>query len=179
MTNFWKFFAQSEPHLAFPKRCFRCFIPTFWASPFPKTLVIWASSSNNTLAVWVRVRVTGDAHITRLLGMGCPNRGDAWVSVTEASLCHKGVVESRKESARGAWYFFFDYFCNVFVILSWSFCGGKRYSTLTKKWYLLVVTRNEMKYNFKTLGQLFRHKSIKVPWYEPFKSIIFFLGNNC
>ena len=112
--------------------------------------------------------------------MGCPNRGDAWISVTEASLCHKGVVESRKRRKRARRViFFFDYFCVVFVILSWSFCGGKRYSTLNKKCYLLVVTRNKMNYNFKKLGQLFRHKSIKVPWYEPFKSIIFFLGNNC
>ena len=78
------------------------FHPHVLGIPIPKTLVIWASSSNNTLALWVRFRVTGDAHITRLLGMGCPNRGDAWVSVTEASLCHKGVVESRKEGARGA-----------------------------------------------------------------------------
>ena len=42
-------------------------IPTFWASPFPKTLVIWASPSHNNLAIWVRVSVTGDAHITRRL----------------------------------------------------------------------------------------------------------------
>ena len=51
-------------------------IPAFWASSFPKpSLVIWASpASNITLAIWVRVRVgvTGDAHITRVLGMGIP-----------------------------------------------------------------------------------------------------------
>ena len=39
----------------------------------PKTLVIWVSPSHITLAIWVRVsvsvRVTGDAHITRVLGM--------------------------------------------------------------------------------------------------------------
>ena len=86
-----------------------------------------------------------------------------------------GCGEPKRKRARRV-IFFFDYFCVVFVILSWSFCGGKRYSTITKKWYLLVVTRNEMNYNFKKLGQLFRHKSIKVPWYEPFKSIIFFSG---
>ena len=36
--------------------------------------VIWASPSHITLAIWVRVRVrvTGDAHITRVLGMGMP-----------------------------------------------------------------------------------------------------------
>ena len=35
-------------------------------------IVIWASPSHITLAIWVRVRVTGDAHITRVLGMGMP-----------------------------------------------------------------------------------------------------------
>ena len=34
--------------------------------------VIWASPSHITLAIWVRVRVTEDAHITRVLGMGKP-----------------------------------------------------------------------------------------------------------
>ena len=40
--------------------------------PIPKTLVIWASPSHITLAIWVRVwvRVTGDAHITSVLGIG-------------------------------------------------------------------------------------------------------------
>ena len=38
--------------------------------PIPKTLVIWASPSHITLAIWVRV--TGDAHITRVLRMGIP-----------------------------------------------------------------------------------------------------------
>ena len=38
----------------------------------PKTLVIWASPSHITLAICVRVRVTGDAHITRVVGMGMP-----------------------------------------------------------------------------------------------------------
>ena len=38
--------------------------------------VIWSSLSRITLAIWVRVgvRVTGDAHITRVLGMA-PKRG--------------------------------------------------------------------------------------------------------
>ena len=30
------------------------------------------SQSHIRLAIWVRVRVTGDAHITRVLGMGVP-----------------------------------------------------------------------------------------------------------
>ena len=38
--------------------------------PIPKTLVIWASPSHLILAIMVRV--TGDAHITRVLGMGVP-----------------------------------------------------------------------------------------------------------
>ena len=38
--------------------------------PIPKTLVIWASPSHLILAIMVRV--TGDAHITRVLGMGMP-----------------------------------------------------------------------------------------------------------
>ena len=50
--------------------------------PIPKTLVIWTFPSHITLAIWVRVRVTGDAHITRVLGMGmtktrgCPYQCD-------------------------------------------------------------------------------------------------------
>ena len=37
-------------------------------------IVIWASPSHITLAIWVRVRVrvTGDTNITRVLGMGMP-----------------------------------------------------------------------------------------------------------
>ena len=38
--------------------------------PIPKTLMIWASPSHLILAI--KVRVTGDAHITRVLGMGMP-----------------------------------------------------------------------------------------------------------
>ena len=40
--------------------------------PIPQTLVIWASPSHITLAIWVWVGVTGDAHITRVRGMGMP-----------------------------------------------------------------------------------------------------------
>ena len=38
--------------------------------PIPKTLVLWVSPSHFTLAI--RVRVSGDANITRVLGMGMP-----------------------------------------------------------------------------------------------------------
>ena len=47
--------------------------------------MIWASPSHITLAIWVRVRVTEDAHITSVLGMGCPKRGDADITVTAPS----------------------------------------------------------------------------------------------
>ena len=57
-------------------------------SPIPKTLVIQAAPSHITLAIWVRVRVTGDAHITKgRLGMGmhktraCPNHCDTAPSI--------------------------------------------------------------------------------------------------
>ena len=47
-----------------------------WASPVPKTIVIWAFPSHITLAIRVRVRVrdTGDANITRVLGTGMPKK---------------------------------------------------------------------------------------------------------
>ena len=57
-------------------------IPLVLGIPIPKTLVIWTSPSHITLAIWVRVWVTGDAHITRVLGMGmtktrgCPYQCD-------------------------------------------------------------------------------------------------------
>ena len=133
--------------------------------------IIWASTSHITLAIWIKVRfrVTGDAHITRLFEMGMPKRRGCTYHC-ERGLFVSQARESRQESARGAWYFF-GYFRVVFVILSGSFCGGKSV-------VLIAVTRMEMNYNFKKLGQLFRHKCLKVPWYEPFKSIIFLLENN-
>ena len=47
-------------------------------NPATGVTVIWASPSHITLGPWVsvEVRVTGDAHITRLLGMGCPYHCD-------------------------------------------------------------------------------------------------------
>ena len=55
-----------------------------WASPrfrhpHSQNPVIWASPSHITLAIWVRVRVTRDAHITRVLGMGIPITLWQWV----------------------------------------------------------------------------------------------------
>ena len=54
-----------------------------------KNLVIWASPSHTTLVIWVRVgvrvRVTGDARITRCLGMEMPKTQGAHVTVTSAS----------------------------------------------------------------------------------------------
>ena len=52
-------------------------IPAFWPCPF-----LWVSPSHIISAIWlrVRVRVIGDAHITRVLDMpktrGCPHHSD-------------------------------------------------------------------------------------------------------
>ena len=40
--------------------------------PDPNTLGIWEFPSHITCAIRVRVRVTGDVHITRVSGMGMP-----------------------------------------------------------------------------------------------------------
>ena len=45
-------------------------VPEIPGIPIPKTLVILTYPSHITLAIWVRVRVTGDAHITSVSGMG-------------------------------------------------------------------------------------------------------------
>ena len=52
--------------------------------PIPKTLVIWASPSHITLAIWVRVTV--DAHITRVWEWGCPCHCDT------ALTNHNGIL---------------------------------------------------------------------------------------
>ena len=46
----------------------------YMGTPVPQTLVISASLSHITLVIWVgvRVRVSGDVHITRVLVMGMP-----------------------------------------------------------------------------------------------------------
>ena len=48
--------------------------------PIPKTLGIWVPPSHITLAICVRV--TRDALITMVLGMGIPKRADAKITVT-------------------------------------------------------------------------------------------------
>ena len=76
---------SNEPLITSPKACTRSPVSFFWNGvlqwhghprvlgiPIPWTLVIWASPSHITLAIWVSVRVTGDTHITRVLGMGMP-----------------------------------------------------------------------------------------------------------
>ena len=54
------------------EKSYRCYIDM--GIPIPKTLVIWVFPSHISFAIWVRVRVrvTGDAHITRVLGMRMP-----------------------------------------------------------------------------------------------------------
>ena len=76
-------------------------IPAFWASPFPNGLVIWASPSHITLAIWVRVRITGDAHITRVWRMGCPKRRDAHITVTPVLSVHIACVAGVKRGGSG------------------------------------------------------------------------------
>ena len=44
--------------------------PRVLGIPIPKTLGIWASLSFINLAIWLKVRVTGEAHITRDFGNG-------------------------------------------------------------------------------------------------------------
>ena len=87
-------------------------IPAFWAFPFPlKTLAIKASPSHTTLAIWVRV--SGNTHITRVLGMGCPKRGDGHITVTPDA--NKNAMKVLKGMQWGI-----DiYSLNVKVILDW------------------------------------------------------------
>ena len=50
--------------------------------PIPKTLVIWASASHITLAIWFRVRVSGDANITRVhYGFGNGDAQNDWMPI--------------------------------------------------------------------------------------------------
>ena len=48
----------------------------------PKTQVIWPSPSHFSLVIGVRVRVTGDAHITRVLEMGMSKTRRFHITVT-------------------------------------------------------------------------------------------------
>ena len=51
--------------------------PLIWASPFPKPwLVIFASTVTLTVTQIARVIWEGDAHITRVLGMGMPKTSE-------------------------------------------------------------------------------------------------------
>ena len=73
-----------SPKLFQKSRIAKAAVTLIWVSqrfghPIPKPLVvIWTSPSHITLAIWVRVtvrvgvRVTWDAHITRVLEMGMP-----------------------------------------------------------------------------------------------------------
>ena len=62
MTRNWKALLQWSGHLR------------VLGFPIPKPLLIWVSPSHITLAIWVgvKVRVTGDAHVTRVLRTGVP-----------------------------------------------------------------------------------------------------------
>ena len=139
-------------------------IPTFWASPFPKTLVIWASPSHNNLAIWVRVRlrVTGDAHTTRLF--------------EKRPLCvTRGLERAQRKRAWRVIYFLIIIFL-LFLLAGASAEEREVFHLNYKECLLLAVTRMEMNYNFKKLGQLFRQKNIKVPSYEPSNLLYFCLA---
>ena len=61
----------------------------------PKTLVILAYPSFITLAICVRVRVTGDIHITRVLGMGMPKtRGCPYHCDTALTFIHTSPLRA-------------------------------------------------------------------------------------
>ena len=88
----------------FEKETFGSDVTVTWVSPhfgYPQTLVIWASPSQITLAIWVRVRVTGDAHITRVRGMGCPKCGDASITVTPVLSVRIACVAGAKRGGSG------------------------------------------------------------------------------
>ena len=70
--------------------------------PIPKTLVIWASPSHITLAFWVRVRVRGDPHIIRVLGMGMPKtRGCPLISLWQQRGERSSLLENKRTLGRG------------------------------------------------------------------------------
>ena len=58
--------------------------------------VIWASPSHFSLVICVRVRVKGDAHITRVLEMGMSKTRRSHITVTAPlSFCMGKVVGTR------------------------------------------------------------------------------------
>ena len=62
----------------------------------PKTQVIWASPSHFSLVICVRVRVKGDAHITRVLEMEMSKTRGSHITVTAPlSFCMGKVVGTR------------------------------------------------------------------------------------
>ena len=77
--------------------------PRVLGIPIPQTLVIRASPSHITLAIWVRDRVTGDAHITRVWRMemtktrGCPDHCDTG---TKCSYSLRGGRKKGREWGR-------------------------------------------------------------------------------
>ena len=70
--------------------------PAFWASLFPKPSDMSTPPSHITLAIWVTVRVTGDAHITRVLGIGMPTSLLHRKSRTQSTSSKSGTQESQE-----------------------------------------------------------------------------------
>ena len=75
----WLHCFRDHSHNTFKHRC-HCDmgVAAFWASPFPKPLMIWASPVTLTLSQIAKLIKEGDAHIPRVLGIvipktrGCP-----------------------------------------------------------------------------------------------------------
>ena len=142
-----------------PTSLFRRGVTMIWASPSPKTLVIKASPFHNTLAIWVRV--TGDAHI-RLFEIGIPKRRGCPYHCERGLFVSRGGWREPKRKRAGH--------VTFFRLFSCCFCNTELELLRRKEAFhlnyevclLLAVTTMEMNDNLKKLGQLFRHKSIKV-----------------
>ena len=106
---------------------------------------------------------------------GCLKGRNAHTTVKEASLCHEGAGESPKK-ARVARDIFFIIIFLLFLLAGASAEEREVFHLNYKECLLLAVTRMEMNYNFKKLGQLFRQKNIKVPSYEPSNLLYFCLA---
>ena len=63
-------FKSRNQEIPFQTRCYSDMGIRVLGIPIPKSLGIWASPSFINLAMWLKVRVTGDAHITRGFGNG-------------------------------------------------------------------------------------------------------------
>ena len=113
----------SPPH--FPPVLFsrsRCYSDI--GIPIPKTIVIWASPPHINIAIWVRVRVTGDAHITR--GFGSGDAQNAGMPIWHAYHCGSAFSISRTRLSRSLEWLVvtLTICCRVHIFDTFS-CGNK------------------------------------------------------